>query len=396
VTCAGAAQANPRDDKKRVQVEIARAAALVEGATQRAQGAAARLAAAAAVLPAAQQRVGETRGEVAAAQAIAATARRRAVAAQAALTAAGLRHAAAERVVEQARGRTTALITASYKGSALAALNVVIEGRSPMDVMNRVGYVGQLLDTQRGAIEELTGTRRAAKRLEDIAGAAKSAVDDARLAAEQALSRARAAQVAAEAAVARVAALAAERRAALTVARQERAASLARYAEAKAEAARIEAELRAWEARQVTGRQGGLRAGGRLLMPVSGWKSSDFGMRFDPYFGVWQLHAGTDFAAGAGAPIVAAADGRVIRAGWNGGYGNFTCLGHGRSNGRGVSTCYAHQSRILVGAGQLVRRGQVIGRVGTTGASTGYHLHFEVRLNGRPNQPLSWLPPCLC
>jgi murein DD-endopeptidase MepM/ murein hydrolase activator NlpD len=61
-----------------------------------------------------------------------------------------------------------------------------------------------------------------------------------------------------------------------------------------------------------------------------------------------------------------------------------------------LSTCYAHQSRILVGLGQWVRRGQVIGRVGTTGASTGNHLHFEVRLDGTPTNPLRWLPACLC
>jgi murein DD-endopeptidase MepM/ murein hydrolase activator NlpD len=139
-----------------------------------------------------------------------------------------------------------------------------------------------------------------------------------------------------------------------------------------------------------------LRPGARFLMPVRGWKSSDFGMRFDPFFRVWQLHGGIDLAADGGQPIFAVASGRVIRADYFGGYGNFTCLSHGRYLGKGVSTCYAHQSRILVSAGQWVGAGQVIGRVGTTGASTGYHLHFEVRLDGRPIQPLSWLPACLC
>jgi murein DD-endopeptidase MepM/ murein hydrolase activator NlpD len=86
----------------------------------------------------------------------------------------------------------------------------------------------------------------------------------------------------------------------------------------------------------------------------------------------------------------------VIWASWNGGYGNYTCISHGRLNGKGLQTCYAHQSRILVHEGQQVRRGQVIGRVGTTGASTGNHLHFEVRLNGDPVQPLRYLPGCLC
>jgi murein DD-endopeptidase MepM/ murein hydrolase activator NlpD len=108
------------------------------------------------------------------------------------------------------------------------------------------------------------------------------------------------------------------------------------------------------------------------------------------------MHSGVDIAAGGGAPVYAAASGVVVWAGWNGGYGNFTCLSHGTSSGRGLSTCYAHQARVLVRPGQVVARGEVIGRVGTTGASTGTHLHFEVRLDGTPTDPLRWLPSCLC
>lgn len=85
-----------------------------------------------------------------------------------------------------------------------------------------------------------------------------------------------------------------------------------------------------------------------------------------------------------------------MRAGWNGGYGNYTCVYHGTYQGKGFATCYAHQSAILVKAGQQVRQGDVIGRVGTTGASTGNHLHFEVRLDGTPVNPVPWLPACLC
>jgi murein DD-endopeptidase MepM/ murein hydrolase activator NlpD len=103
-----------------------------------------------------------------------------------------------------------------------------------------------------------------------------------------------------------------------------------------------------------------------------------------------------DIGAGTGTPIVAAADGEVVIAGWSGGYGNYTCVGHGTYQGRALATCYAHQSRILVSEGQQVRRGQLIGRVGSTGASTGAHLHFEVRLSGTPVDPAPWLPACVC
>ncbi|GAA0919531.1 hypothetical protein GCM10009558_030650 [Virgisporangium aurantiacum] len=78
------------------------------------------------------------------------------------------------------------------------------------------------------------------------------------------------------------------------------------------------------------------------------------------------------------------------------GSGNYTCVYHGRYQGDAISTCYAHQSQILVHPGQQVRRGQLIGRVGSTGTSTGPHLHFEVRLDGNPVDPARWLPSCLC
>jgi murein DD-endopeptidase MepM/ murein hydrolase activator NlpD len=88
---------------------------------------------------------------------------------------------------------------------------------------------------------------------------------------------------------------------------------------------------------------------------------------------------------------VAAAGGRVTQAGWAGGYGNYTCIDHGLVGGARLSTCYGHQQAILVAPGQQVTAGQVIGRVGSTGASTGPHLHFEVRLGGRPVDPLPWI-----
>jgi murein DD-endopeptidase MepM/ murein hydrolase activator NlpD len=167
---------------------------------------------------------------------------------------------------------------------------------------------------------------------------------------------------------------------------------LAEYRAARAEEQRVVAALQAWEDKQGGGGYRGTYRGGRLLMPVHGWKTSDFGTRYDPYYRVWQLHAGVDLAAAGGDPIRAAEDGRVIRAGWNGGYGNYTCISHGNR----FSTCYGHQSKIGVHVGEHVRRGEIIGRVGTTGASTGYHLHFETRINGVPKNPLKYLPSCLC
>ena len=122
-----------------------------------------------------------------------------------------------------------------------------------------------------------------------------------------------------------------------------------------------------------------------MRMPVQGHLTSGFGERFHPILGYERFHAGVDLGAAAGTPIVAAADGRVVSAGWAGGYGRAVAILHGG----GIETKYGHMSRIAAYAGESVRRGDVIGYVGSSGLSTGPHLHFEVMKNGRPVNPLS-------
>ncbi|MFC4337438.1 peptidoglycan DD-metalloendopeptidase family protein [Salininema proteolyticum] len=128
-----------------------------------------------------------------------------------------------------------------------------------------------------------------------------------------------------------------------------------------------------------------------FLNPVEGAMVSGFGMRHDPYYKREQLHEGQDFAVGMGADIRAAASGTVVSAGKQGGYGLLTCIDHGRFAKQSLWTCYAHQSEILVEEGQTVDSGDVIGEVGSTGASTGPHLHFEVRVSGVAVDPRLWL-----
>jgi murein DD-endopeptidase MepM/ murein hydrolase activator NlpD len=118
-----------------------------------------------------------------------------------------------------------------------------------------------------------------------------------------------------------------------------------------------------------------------FIWPVSGSVVSGYGMRWG------QLHAGVDIAVPAGTPIRAAASGTVVLAAVTGGYGNYTCIDHGG----GLSTCYAHQSSYAVSSGQSVDQGQVIGSVGCTGHCFGDHLHFEVRVNGSPVDPMGYL-----
>jgi len=124
-----------------------------------------------------------------------------------------------------------------------------------------------------------------------------------------------------------------------------------------------------------------------LIWPVSGTLSSGFGARSSPGGVGSTYHEGIDIAVPEGTPIRAAASGTVIMASYNGGYGNYTCIDHGS----GLSTCYAHQSSFAVSSGQSVSQGNVIGYSGNTGASTGPHLHFEVRINGAAQDPLGYL-----
>jgi murein DD-endopeptidase MepM/ murein hydrolase activator NlpD len=122
-----------------------------------------------------------------------------------------------------------------------------------------------------------------------------------------------------------------------------------------------------------------------LAMPVNGPITSYFGNRYHPILHFTRFHAGIDIGAGWGSPIVAAGDGQVIGAGWSGGYGREVQIAHGG----GLVSLYGHMSEILAQPGSFVRQGQVIGYVGSSGLSTGPHLHFEVRMSGQPVNPLA-------
>jgi murein DD-endopeptidase MepM/ murein hydrolase activator NlpD len=143
----------------------------------------------------------------------------------------------------------------------------------------------------------------------------------------------------------------------------------------------LEAQRRA--AGIATGGQASGGGSGMFSWPVTGTITSPFGWRSNPFGGSPEFHQGLDIAAPTGTTVTAAASGTVIMAQWYGGYGNYILIDHGG----GFSTGYGHLSAIYVSNGQAVKRGQAIGAVGSTGASTGPHLHFEVRIDGKPVDP---------
>ena len=240
---------------------------------------------------------------------------------------------------------------------------ILEETESPSQASRREALLSQvlsndndLLDQLRALKEDLEIKQAVAQRAKEVAQARRRQVD-ARL---QALHQARAEK-------ARVAAAVASRIRDYTL-------------EAEAQAAQ-ESSLNAL-IRSESGFTGGGESASGLIWPVRGRLTSGYGYRWG------RMHNGIDIAAPTGTPIRAAKGGRVIFAGSMNGYGNAIVLDHGG----GFSTLYAHQSRLGSGRGQVVDQGQVIGYVGSTGRSTGPHLHFETRVNGSPQNPRRYLP----
>lgn len=129
----------------------------------------------------------------------------------------------------------------------------------------------------------------------------------------------------------------------------------------------------------------------QMSYPVDGYLTSPYGMRFHPIYKQWKLHDGTDFGAGCGTPVRAVTDGTVISMYYNSGYGNRVIMDHGLRASVGLGTTYNHLSGFSTFVGQTVQQGDVIGYVGSTGASTGCHLHFMVFEDGATVDPMSWL-----
>lgn len=192
----------------------------------------------------------------------------------------------------------------------------------------------------------------------------------------------------------------AERQAVLERAMNDRDTAERAYNELMASSASITAMLqqRAAEraAAAAAASQGGSGGGatttwvqgtGQLAAPVNAPITSNFGWRIHPIYGTSRLHAGTDFGVDEGTPVHAADGGVVVEAGWISGYGYTVIIDHGN----GMSTLYAHNSDVAVSPGQTVSKGQVVSYSGNTGGSTGPHLHFEVRINGEPTDPMGYL-----
>jgi murein DD-endopeptidase MepM/ murein hydrolase activator NlpD len=280
-----------------------------------------------------------------------------------------VRAAAARHALDESNRRAAEVATVGddrvralyMSGGQFGAVNTLLHAEGLGDLSSRQQNVSTL-------VADDTAQTREAKAAADEAAAAKAAVD--RLVAEQAAAATAAAHAVESAAEALRTRRDLLQQSDATVAALV-AAHTAERAEAAAAAARTAAAL-ATDTGPVTG---------EWVRPAIGPLSSPFGMRWG------RLHAGIDFAARPGSIIRAASSGTVVLASWYGGYGNAVDIDHGN----GLSTRYGHASEVLVSTGEYVTVGQPIALVGSTGDSTGPHLHFEVRQNGTPVDPLPFL-----
>ena len=265
------------------------------------------------------------------------------------------------------------------------AAELLLHADDLRDIAATTGYLSTVVEVQRDAVRGYTERRdatdslRASVEVQKDAAKRQRDVVVNRLADLEGL-RAQLAGTRAEAAAseARHAGL-------LERVRERRAAFEAEIAALRAESSTVSALLQSLQA--AAGAPAGA-APGRLAPPLAGAAlTSLFGPRVHPIFGTARVHDGVDYGAPSGMPIRAAATGRVIAAAPRGGYGNATIVDHGG----GLATLYGHQSEMFVTAGMTVAAGQVIGTVGSTGFSTGPHLHFEVRVGGVPVDPLAYL-----
>jgi murein DD-endopeptidase MepM/ murein hydrolase activator NlpD len=230
--------------------------------------------------------------------------------------------------------------------------------------------------------------------------ARRAAARDAASAAEQAYTRVQQQQAAATRAFTQVATLVAARSSALARARAARADDAAHYAELQREATVTTANVAAGAPKVSAGVPAAASGAsvaplpGVLIRPVPGPVTSPFGMRVHPITHVYKLHTGTDFHATCGTPVQTAADGTVLEAGVNAAYGNRVVVVHqlGPQQVR-IATTYNHMQRLEVRPGQTLTQGEVLGHVGSTGYSTGCHLHFEVISGGAYVDPMAWLVP---
>jgi murein DD-endopeptidase MepM/ murein hydrolase activator NlpD len=369
-------------------------------------------------LQAATAKLATTRHELAAAKAKDVEMAAKLKQARADLAAAVAAVAAGQARLDAEQAKAGQMIRDQYQQQTnLMPIAVLVDPNSTEDLQTRLQWSTTLFDTAQAQIDRLTLIQRQlnAARIRQLELEARVAAARHDAAANLKIKKALESRASAEEAA--VAQLVRQRKAAEDDAADEVAQDKARYSQLLKERASVERRIAARIAKEAAARK---RAAERkpnaarrshssakqshrqprrstmsdashgFSFPVPPRITSAFGMRFHPVLRYWKLHDGTDFGAGCGTPIRAPRAGRVAERYYNAGYGNRLMIDHGYFGGRYVTTGYNHASRYVVRVGQRVSKGQIIGYVGTTGFSTGCHLHLMVWINGRLRNPMTW------
>jgi murein DD-endopeptidase MepM/ murein hydrolase activator NlpD len=268
-----------------------------------------------------------------------------------------------------------------YTSDPTSALTAVLEAESFSDMLDQIQFLNDIGSQDEKIVNEVEDaklqmqeTRNATRRMRRQVAATTRAM--AARTAEQLAVRDRLAWSQRELATARR-----DKRSTLASVQEDKDAALEGMAELQAQSAVLAARIRSAQGSAIVPGPTGPASAAGLVWPVHGVLTSVFGWRWG------RMHEGIDLAVPMGTPVVASASGTAIVAGWLGGYGNLVVVDHGN----GIATAYAHNSSVTVGYGQSVAQGQLIAYSGNTGHSTGPHVHFEVRVNGTPVDPLGYL-----
>jgi murein DD-endopeptidase MepM/ murein hydrolase activator NlpD len=272
---------------------------------------------------------------------------------------------------------------------ALMGLVVILNSQDPAEVTSQMNTVDTLMGNETTLLADLREARARMVTEEAKVEQAKVAVGVQRQAARANLVHTQGLESVAATARAQVAALVVESRAAQAQAARAHQADLVVLRAAKKQEERIRQLILERARRQHGGFKGD--TGGFLLRPVPGVVTSPYGWRIHPIYGYWGLHDGTDFSAPCGTPERAVASGTVISRSWSDVYGNRLYLDLGQVNGKNMTVVYNHMSAYKASTGQHVSRGQTVGYAGTTGWSTGCHLHFTVMLDGATVDPMHYM-----
>lgn len=387
-----------KDKKNQVEREIKGAHQDLDESSSQLRQATERLASAQEQLGVAKTRLATARGKVEVAQerdaqmqAELATAEQELADAEAALVQGGI-----DRDAQREKVASTVADMYSEGDPELIAFASLLDADTTEELTRRDGVRDVVIGQEAREYDELKAAEVLLEVRETQVTEARDAVALKRQAAAEHLALMQELEAEQQAAKDSVVSLVLERRDARVGAREARQADLAKLRKLEKEQKKIEemlrkralAALRRARARSQAGASG--PATGVLLHPTDGYVTSPFGYRTHPIYHYWGLHDGVDFGGGCGTPLRAAADGKVVSSYFSGVYGNRLVIDNGALAGRGIATIYNHATSYTVGVGDRVQQGQVIGFEGSTGWSTGCHLHFTVMANGTAVDPMQF------